>query len=425
MADQPSTAASPDRLPLDAEPARHAVPDARRPAQARAGLGEGWDDEGIYKRLRDARHGRPRFVLHDGPPYANGQLHVGHAANKILKDMIVKARQLAGFDARYVPGWDCHGLPIENAIEKTFGRHLPRDEVQAKSRAYATEQIAQQMADFKRVGVLGDWAHPYRTMDFGNEADEIRAFKRIIERGFVYRGLKPVYWCFDCGSSLAEFEIEYADKKSQTVDVGFLSADPQARRGVRPDVAGQGRLRGDLDHDRLDAAGQPGAEPEPRARLRARRYRARPAGARGALVEKCLERYGLDGTVVATAKGETLAGMQLPPSARAVDPGYDRLAPVYLADYATADDGTGIVHSSPAYGLDDFVSCTAHGMTIDDILNPVQGNGSYAADLPLFGGLNIWKAAPSSSRRCATPAGCSPPRRSRTATRTAGATRAR
>ena len=185
-----------------------------------------WADQGIYQRLREARRGRPRFVLHDGPPYANGTLHVGHAANKILKDMIVKARQLAGFDAMYTPGWDCHGLPIENQIEKAHGRNLPRAEVQAKSRAFATEQIAQQMADFKRVGVLGDWERPYLTMDFGNEADEIRALKRVMERGFVYRGLKPVYWCFDCGSSLAEFEIEYADKKSQTVDVAFLAAEP-------------------------------------------------------------------------------------------------------------------------------------------------------------------------------------------------------
>src|SRR5437763_5894739 len=186
-----------------------------------------WDEQGVYKKLRDARHGKPRFILHDGPPYANGQLHMGHAVNKILKDMIVKARQLKGMDALYVPGWDCHGLPIENQIEKTYGRGLPRDEVQAKSRAYATEQIAQQMADFKRLGVLGDWDHPYRTMDFGNEAGEIRALKRVIERGFVYRGLKPVYWCFDCRSSLAEFEIEYADKTSQTLDVGFLCAEPE------------------------------------------------------------------------------------------------------------------------------------------------------------------------------------------------------
>ena len=151
---------------------------------------------------------------------------MGHAVNKILKDMITKARQLEGFDALYVPGWDCHGLPIENAIEKKHGRNLSRDDMQAKSRAFATEQIAQQMVDFKRLGVLGEWDNPYKTMNPANEAGEIRAFKRVMERGFVYRGLKPVYWCFDCGSSLAEFEIEYQDKKSTTLDVAFKSHDP-------------------------------------------------------------------------------------------------------------------------------------------------------------------------------------------------------
>ncbi|MEO5795476.1 MAG: class I tRNA ligase family protein, partial [Rhodoferax sp.] len=134
-----------------------------------------WEDQGIYKKLRASRCGAPRFVLHDGPPYANGNIHIGHAVNKILKDMIVKARQLKGMDAVYVPGWDCHGLPIENAIEKLHGRNLSRDEVQAKSRAFAAEQIAGQMTDFKRLGVLGEWDNPYRTMDYGNEANEIRA----------------------------------------------------------------------------------------------------------------------------------------------------------------------------------------------------------------------------------------------------------
>ena len=195
----------------------------REPAWATA-----WSDQGLYKKLRVARKGAPLFVLHDGPPYANGKLHIGHALNKVLKDMSVKSKQLAGFDAQYIPGWDCHGLPIENAIEKLHGRKLSRDDMQAKSRAFATEQIDQQREDFKRLGVLGDWERPYRTMDFANEAGEIRAFKRVIERGFVYRGLKPVYWCFDCGSSLAEFEIEYADKKSDTLDVAFEAADHAA-----------------------------------------------------------------------------------------------------------------------------------------------------------------------------------------------------
>ena len=279
MADAPATSPATDyrktlNLPDTPFPMRGDLP-KREPGWVKQ-----WSDDGVYQRLREARHGKPRFVLHDGPPYANGQLHVGHAANKILKDMIVKARQLAGFDSRYTPGWDCHGLPIENQIEKTFGRGLPRDEVQAKSRAYATEQIAQQMADFKRVGVLGDWEHPYRTMDFGNEAGEIRVLKRIIERGFVYRGLKPVYWCFDCGSSLAEFEIEYADRKSTTVDVGFLAADP-ARLAAAFDAA-------PLTKDAFAVIwtttpwtipGEPGAQRQPEARVFAGRYRTRPARA--------------------------------------------------------------------------------------------------------------------------------------------------
>jgi len=354
-----------------------------------------WNEQGLYRRLRDARRGAPLFVLHDGPPYANGAIHMGHAVNKVLKDMIVKARQLAGFDAQYVPGWDCHGLPIENAIEKKHGRSLSRDEMQAKSRAYATEQIAQQMADFQRLGVLGDWEHRYATMDPANEAGEIRAFKRVIERGFVYRGLKPVYWCFDCGSSLAEFEIEYADKKSQTLDVGFLCAEPArlaAAFGL-PSLAKDAfaviwtttawtipanqalNLNPALEYALVDT---------PRGLL----------VLAASLVEKCLTRYGLEGTVVATALGEKLGGIHFRHPLAHVDAGYDRLSPVYLADYATADDGTGLVHSSPAYGLDDFNSCVAHGMKTDEILNPVQGNGSYAADFPLFGGQNIWKAVP-------------------------------
>jgi len=354
-----------------------------------------WADQGVYKQLRDARIDRPRFVLHDGPPYANGTLHVGHAANKILKDMIVKARQLAGFDARYTPGWDCHGLPIENQIEKTFGRTLSRAEVQAKSRAYATEQIAQQKTDFMRVGVLGDWEHPYRTMDFGNEANEIRALKKIIERGFVYRGLKPVYWCFDCGSSLAEFEIEYADKKSQTVDVGFLAAEPAklaAAFGLPALTKDAFIVIWTTTAWTIPANQALNVGPEIEYALV-----DTPRGLlvlASALVEKCLTRYELTGTVIATTKGSALAGLNFHHPLAHVDKGYDRLSPVYVADYATADDGTGIVHSSPAYGIEDFNSCREHGLKVEDILNPVQGNGSYEASLPLFGGLNIWKAAP-------------------------------
>jgi isoleucyl-tRNA synthetase len=319
---------------------------------------------------------------------------VGHAANKILKDMIVKARQLKGLDALYTPGWDCHGLPIENQIEKTFGRHLPRAEIQAKSRAYATEQIGLQMADFKRVGVLGDWAHPYRTMDSSNEAGEIRALKRVMERGFVYRGLKPVYWCFDCGSSLAEFEIEYADKTSPTVDVAFLCAEPDK-------LAAAFHLP-KLDKDAFAViwTTTPWTLPANQAlNMNPALVYALVDTDRGllilaeSLVEKTLARYGLQGQVIATTHGGHLENLRFHHPLAHVDPGYARTSPVYLAEYVTAEDGTGIVHSSPAYGVDDFNSCAAHGMKSEDILNPVQANGSYAAELPLFGGQNIWKAS--------------------------------
>ena len=374
-------------LPDTAFPMRGDLP-KREPVWAKQ-----WDEQGLYKKLRAARLGAPKFVLHDGPPYANGQIHMGHAVNKILKDMIVKSRQLKGLDASYIPGWDCHGLPIENAIEKKHGRNLARDDMQAKSRAYATEQIAQQMADFKRLGVLGDWDHPYRTMDFKNEADEIRAFKRVVERGFVYRGLKPVYWCFDCGSSLAEFEIEYTDKKSQTLDVGFLCAQPER-------LAQAFGLK-TLNKDAFAVIWTTTAWTIPANQalnLNPELVYALVDTERGllllaeTLVESCLTRYGLKGPVLAKTKGEALSGIEFKHPLAHVDPGYDRSSPVFLADYATAVDGTGLVHSSPAYGVEDFNSCVAHGMTYSDILNPVQGNGDYAPDLPLFAGLNIWKA---------------------------------
>ena len=354
-----------------------------------------WADEGRYKQLRDARCNAPKFILHDGPPYANGQIHMGHAVNKVLKDMVVKARQLAGFDAQYVPGWDCHGLPIENAIEKKHGRKLSRDEMQAKSRAFATEQIAQQSVDFQRLGILGDWEHPYRTMDFANEAGELRAFKRVIERGFVYRGLKPVYWCFDCASSLAEFEIEYADKKSQTLDVAFPCAEPDklaAAFGLAALVKPASAVIWTTTAWTIPANQALNLNPTLEYALVDTERGLLVLAA--SLVESCLLRYGLTGNVLATTLGEQLAGINFRHPLHAADAGYDRLSPVYLADYATADDGTGLVHSSPAYGVDDFNSCRAHGLALDDILNPVQGYGSYAADFPLFGGQNIWKAVP-------------------------------
>ena len=379
-------------LPDTAFPMRGDLP-KREPGWVKA-----WEEQGTYQRLRDARVGKPRFILHDGPPYANGKLHIGHAVNKVLKDMIVKARQLAGYDAQYIPGWDCHGLPIENAIEKLHGRRLARDDMQAKSRAFATEQIEQQMADFKRLGLLGQFDNPYKTMAFETEANEIRAFKRVMERGFVYRGLKPVYWCFDCGSSLAEFEIEYADKKSQTLDVAFECAETDKLLSA---FSLSQLPKTDLSAFVVIWTTTAWTIPANQAlNVNPELVYALVETPRGYLVlaedlvTACLARYKLEGHVVATCAGKALDHIAFKHPLYDVDPGYQRLSPIYLADYATASDGTGIVHSAPAYGVDDFNSCIANGVVYDDILNPVQGGGDYEAHLPLFGGMNIWKACP-------------------------------
>ena len=358
-----------------------------------------WQQKALYQRIRKASAGRPKFILHDGPPYANGDIHIGHAVNKILKDMIVKTRQLDGFDAQYVPGWDCHGMPIEIQIEKQYGKHLPTAEVLAKSRAYAAEQIERQKKDFIRLGVLGEWNNPYLTMSPRNEADEIRALGKILEKGYVYRGLKPVNWCFDCGSALAEAEVEYQDKRDPAIDVGF----PFAEHDKIAQAFGLTSLptqRGFLViwtttpwtipsnqalnmHPEFDyALVQTERNGEPLLLILAH-----------ALVEDCLQRYGLEGKAIATAKGERLSMVKFHHPLSTVDQGYDRLSPVYLGDYVTADSGTGIVHSAPAYGLDDYASCKAHGMRDDEILSPVMGDGRFASSLPLFGGMTIWEAS--------------------------------
>lgn len=390
-----------------------------------------WDERGIYKKLRDARCGKAKFILHDGPPYANGQIHMGHAVNKILKDMIVKSRQLDGLDASYIPGWDCHGLPIENAIEKLHGRGLARADMQAKGRAFATEQIAGQMTDFKRLGVLGDWDHPYKTMDFQNEAEELRAFKRVMERGFVYRGQKPVYWCFDCGSSLAEFEIEYQEKKSTTLDVAFECAESEklAKAFGLETLSNKAfaviwtttawtipanqalNVHPDLDYSLVQT--HKGLLLVATARVEdcLRRYfddnntfriDAEHLGSRSypTLYKYLMGSFGHEATVIATCKGSALEKINFKhplfdtPNADGTF-GYQRLSPVYTADYVGDGDGTGVVHSAPAYGVEDFNSCVKNGLPYKQILNPVQGNGAYASDFPLFGGQHIWKAVPS------------------------------
>ncbi|CAM5509104.1 isoleucine--tRNA ligase [Thauera mechernichensis] len=346
-----------------------------------------WQKSKLYQRIRKASAGRPKFVLHDGPPYANGSLHIGHALNKILKDIIVRSKTLAGFDAPYVPGWDCHGLPIEHKVEVTHGKNLPADKVRELCRAYAAEQIEIQKADFIRLGVLGDWDNPYRTMDFANEANEIRALAEMTKNGYVFKGLKPVNWCFDCGSALAEAEVEYADKQSPTIDVAF----PAAEAGKLAAAFGLAKL--DKPAAAVIWTTTPWTIPANQA-LNAHPefdYALVDVGDRllvlaKELVESALQRYQLEGSIVATAKGAALDRVEFR------HPFYDRASPVYLADYVGVDAGTGIVHSAPAHGVDDFNSWRAYGRSNEEILSLVMGGGEYVPDLPFFGGMNIWKA---------------------------------
>lgn len=393
MAKEAGTAADTKKYPLNLPdtpfPMRGNLP-KREPEWIRE-----WDEKHIYERIIDARRDAKKFILHDGPPYANGNIHVGHAVNKILKDMILKEKTLEGFQAPYVPGWDCHGMPIEVQIEKMHGKNLPVDKMQSLARAYALEQSKLQLADFKRLGVLGDWDNPYRTMKFKNEAEEIRALAAVVKKGYVYRGLKPVNWCFDCQSALAEAEVEYKDKKSHTIDVAFELADEDRARVE--EIFGRSLEKPCFNVIwtttpwTIPANQALNMNPELEYGLYDVGDRLLILGT--GLAEAALERYGMKGEKIATAMGDKFELVRFRHPLWHVHEGFRRFSPVYLADYVDATAGTGIVHSAPAYGVDDFISCKKHGMTNDQVLTPVMGDGTYSESLPLFGGLNIWAAA--------------------------------
>ena len=358
-----------------------------------------WERVDRYAQIQLLTAGRDKvFVLHDGPPYANGSIHIGHAVNKILKDITVKSKLLSGHRAPYVPGWDCHGLPIEIAVEKKFGK--PGEKLDAaafrqKCREYATEQVDAQRSDFKRLGVLGDWQRPYRTMDFSYEADMLRALARIVANGHVVRGAKPVFWCFDCGSALAEAEIEYADKVSPAVDVAYDAIDAGALAAKFGVEAGNAivavpiwtttpwtlpesqavSLGAELEYALIDGPSRDG-----------RRVLLVVASA---LVDKVAQRYGLEqASVLGHALGQALDGTSLQ------HPFYPRVVPVILGEHVSAEDGTGAVHTSPDHGVEDFVVARQHGI---DILNYIESRGTFRADTPAadgveLAGVHVWKA---------------------------------
>ncbi len=351
-----------------------------------------WNERDLYGQIRRAAAGRPRFLLVDGPPYANGDIHIGHAVNKVLKDIIIKSKTLAGFDAPYIPGWDCHGLPIEHQVEKKLGKvgeKLTAAEFRKACREYALQQVDSQRRDFRRLGVLGDWDHPYLTLDPRFEAEQIRGFARIIDNGHLLRGFKPVHWCLDCRSALAEAEVEYADKTSIAVDARFEVVDAAAlyqRVGQPVGLAPGAPLSipiwtttpWTLPANQAVALG--GELPYVLVRVE---FEAGPAVlvlAEG-LAEAALGRYGARGSaILARFNGAVLEGLKLR------HPFYPREVPVILAEYVTLDAGTGAVHTAPAHGQDDYQSGLRYKLPVD---NPVDGRGVYVAGTPLLDGVHI------------------------------------
>jgi isoleucyl-tRNA synthetase len=370
-------------------------------ARREPGMLAEWEAKRRYETIQEKTSGREHaYILHDGPPYANGTIHIGHAVNKVLKDIVVKSALLAGYRSPYVPGWDCHGLPIEIAVEKDVGKvgqKVDAATFRAKCREYASKQIDLQRADFKRLGVLGDWEHPYRTMDFRYEADMIRALAKIHANGHVVRGFKPVYWCFDCGSALAEAEIEYHDKQSPAIDVAYDALDPKflaSKFGVTiadGDIVAVPiwtttpwtlpasvavTLGPELEYVLVEGPSRDG-----------RRVLLVLAEA---LAEKALARYGIEKTnVLGRANGAALELLNLR------HPFYDREIPLILGDHVSAEEGTGAVHTAPGHGMEDFAVGQKYGL-VDKYtaaeLNPVGGNGVYLPSTPIFAGQFIWKA---------------------------------
>ena len=357
-----------------------------------------WDRDDIYGKIRKVAKGRPTFILTDGPPYANGALHLGHSLNKILKDIIVKSRTLDGYDAPYLPGWDCHGLPIEMQVEKTHGRvgaKISAKAFRAACREYAIKQVDLQRGEFKRLGVLGDWDHPYLTMAPRFEAEQLRAFSLIIKNGHLYKGFKPVHWCLNCRSALAEAEVEYEDKTSPSVYVRFDvvdRADLAQRMGIS---AQQQRAMSDDPTSLAIWTTTPWTLPANRAvavhpqftyalvefDLGQGRERLLLAEE---LVTSVMSALNVSTwVVIAQARGEALEHLVLQ------HPFYERQVPVILGDHVTLDAGTGAVHTSPGHGLDDYIVGRRYNLEID---NPVGADGRFLPSTPLFAGEQVFDA---------------------------------
>ncbi|MBT3347968.1 MAG: isoleucine--tRNA ligase [Thiotrichales bacterium] len=352
-----------------------------------------WDEMGLYSKMREQGMDKPKFILHDGPPYANGDIHIGHAVNKILKDMILKSRAQMGFDTPYVPGWDCHGLPIELNVEKKWGkpgRKLNAKEFRQKAREYAGRQVDGQKKDFQRLGVLGDWDNPYLTMDFKFEADIIRSLGQIVSNGHLHKGEKPVHWCVDCGSALAEAEVEHEDKISPAIDVRFEVVDEEdflQRCGIAAADAGEGKLSMVIWTTTpwtLPANQAVALHPEFEYLLLKLNSSNERLLLAEALYQDVLTRSELgEATIIGRCKGGVLEGVKLK------HPFYERQVPVILGEHVTLEAGTGAVHTAPGHGQDDYVVGLSYDLEVD---NPVGGNGCFVEGTELFAGEHVFKA---------------------------------
>ncbi len=364
-------------------------------AQREPQMLEQWRQNGLYQKIREASQGRPTFVLHDGPPYANGDIHIGHAVNKILKDIIIKSRTLDGYNARYVPGWDCHGLPIELQVEKKVGKagvKVDAKTFRQKCREYAAKQVDGQRKDFIRLGVLGDWDKPYLTMDFDFEANIVRTLGKIIEKGHLHKGSKPVHWCLDCGSALAEAEVEYQDKTSPAIDVAFMVVDEAAFLNAFDSVDD---AEGDIavviwttTPWTLPANQAVALHPELEYQLIAASINGKPMRLllESTLAQGALQRYGVDAEdakVLGVTTGARLENLLLQ------HPFYNKHVPIILGEHVTTDTGTGAVHTAPGHGQDDYVVGSRYGL---EVYNPVGSNGVFLPDTELFAGLHVNKA---------------------------------
>lgn len=348
-----------------------------------------WYDKNLYQKIRTASKGKKTFILHDGPPYANGNIHLGHAVNKILKDMILKSKTALGFDTPYVPGWDCHGLPIELKVEGIVGK--PNEKISAAEfrqacRDYAKEQVEGQKADFIRMGILGDWDNPYLTMNFNTEANIIRTLGKVIANGHLYKGSKPVHWCLDCGSSLAEAEVEYEDKVSPSIYVRFNAVDVNA---VEEKFNAQGKGRGALSA--VIWTTTPWTIPSNRAIAINPEldYALVQLGDERVLlavdlVEDVAKAAGVESAeILATTKGENLELL------RFNHPFYDYSVPFIFGDHVTTDGGTGLVHTAPDHGADDFVVARKYNIEMAGL---ISNDGKFKADTPFFAGLGVFES---------------------------------